>query len=98
MVTLHLTGKISTDGELQITLPPGVPPGEVEVTITVPSPIQDNETWTDEEIQQMMQIAPKTGAEIAAMLDDMEAGYQHIRDSVAWVEVQRRKYVAQNKW
>ena len=98
MVTLHLKGKINTDGELQITLPPGVPPGDVEVIITVPSAIQDNEAWTDEEIQQMMQVAPKTGAEIAAMLDEMEAGYQHISDSAAWVEQQRRKHKAENQW
>lgn len=89
MVTLHLTGKIDTNGELQVTLPPSVPPGEVEVIITVPSAIQDHEAWTDEEIQQMMQVAPKTGAEIAAMLNEMEAGYQHISDSAAWVEQRR---------
>ena len=32
--------------------------------------------WTDEEIRQMMQkVMPKSGAEIAALLDEMEAGF-----------------------
>ncbi len=90
MLTYHLTGHISKDGELQIRLPEGIPPGEVEVVITVPGGPAEDTAWTDEEIRQMTQVTPKTGAEIAALLDEMEAGFQHITDSAAWVEEQRR--------
>lgn len=84
MLAYHLTGQVNKDGELQVRLPEGIPPGEVEVVITVPGAALPAEPqWTDEEIRQMMQITPKTGAEIAAMLDEVEAGFQHITDSAA---------------
>lgn len=83
MVTLHLTRRNNTDSELQVTLPPG----EVEVIITVPADSLDAGGWPDLEIQQMTQVSPKTGAEIAALLNEMEPGFQNIGDSAAWVEV-----------
>ncbi len=89
MSTYYLTGRVSKNGKLQVRLPEGIPPGEVEVVITVPGDPVEDAIWTDEEIGQMMQVTPKTGAEIAALLDEMEAGYQHITDSAAWVEQQR---------
>ncbi len=99
MLTYHLTGHISNEGELQLRLPEGIPPGEVEVVITVPgAAATDDIPWTDEEIRQMMHVEPKTGAEIAALLDGMEAGFQHIADSVSWVEEQRRKQRESSQW
>jgi hypothetical protein len=90
MATLRLTGHINTDGKLQVDLPPDVPPGEVEVIINMPEPARANPPlWTDEEIQQVMQVDPKTGSEIARMLDEMEPGFEHITDSAAWIEEQR---------
>jgi hypothetical protein len=98
MTILHLTGKIDSQGELHITLPPGIPPGEVEVSIRMPGETSSGETWTDEEIQQALQITPKTGAEIAAMLNDMKAGFQHISDSAGWVEAHRRSRREESQW
>jgi hypothetical protein len=95
MVTYHLTGHVSIEGELQVDLPEGVPPGEVDVIITVPAGAS---AWTDEEIRQMMQVTPKTGAEIAALLQEMEAGYGHIDDSAAWVEEQRHRQRDDAAW
>jgi hypothetical protein len=103
MTILRLTGYVNTDGELRVQLPSNVPPGEVEVAVTLPDTDGAEETpwtpsWTDEEIRQMMQVTPKTGAEIAALLDEMEAGFQHITDSAAWVEGQRRSQKAGSQW
>jgi hypothetical protein len=99
MLTYHLTGRVGKDGKLQLRLPEGIPPGEVEVVITVSDAAESDDTpWTDEEIRQMMQVEPKTGAEIAALLGGMEPGFQHIADSVAWVEEQRRKQRESLQW
>jgi hypothetical protein len=98
MLTYHLTGRVSKDGELQLRLPEGIPPGEVEVVITVSGATSGDTPWTDEEIRQMLQVEPKTGAEIAALLDGMEAGFRHITDSVAWVEEQRCKQREGSQW
>lgn len=98
MLIYHLIGRVSKDGELQIRLPEGIPPGEVEVVISVPGTTLDDAPWTDEEIRQMMQVEPKTGAEIAVLIDGMEAGFQHITDSVAWVEEQRREQREGSQW
>jgi hypothetical protein len=99
MTTLHVTGYVNADGELRAQLPSSVPPGEVEVAITLPDADKPDEPpWTAEEIEQMMQVTPRTGAEIAALLDEMEAGFQHITDSAAWVEAQRRSQRAGSLW
>ncbi len=95
MVTYHLTGHISTNGELQVKLPEGLPPGEVDVIIMVPARLP---AWTDEEIRQMMQVTPSTGAQIAALSEQMEAGYAHIDDSAAWVEEQRHRQREDAEW
>jgi hypothetical protein len=95
MVTLHkilLTGRITESGELKIDdLPEGLPPGAVQVTIEVP--VEEETSWTDEELQEMRQVTPKTGAEIAA---ELKAGlgdsWKDITVSGAeWVEEQRQK-------
>ncbi len=99
VLTYHLTGRVSKNGELQLRLPEGIPPGEVDVVITVPGAApSDNILWTDEEIRKMTRVEPKTGAEIAALLDKMEAGFQHITDSAAWVEEQRRQQREGSQW
>lgn len=99
MATLRLTGHINTDGKLQVDLPPDVPPGEVEVIINMPEPARANPpSWTNEEIQQAVQVDPKTGSEIARMLAEMEPGYKHITDSATWVEEQRRSQRTASQW
>lgn len=100
MATLHLKGYITQRGKLEVELPPDLPAGEVEVTLelTADDLPWEIRPWTDEEIQAMTLPDPKTGAEIAAMLDDMEPGFQHITDSAAWVEEQRRKNMERSRW
>lgn len=98
MLTYRLTGHVSKNGKLQVRLPDGIPPGEVEVVITVPGSAAESTAWTDDEIHRMMQVTPKTGEEIAALLDEMEAGFQHIADSAAWVEEQRHSQKERAQW
>lgn len=104
MTTLHLTGRITEKGELEVKLPEGLPPVEVKVTVEVP--VQPEELpweerpWTEEEIQEMLKPRPRlTGAEIVKLLEE-EGGWEHmgITDSAEWVEAQRRKRREQNKW
>jgi hypothetical protein len=106
MVAVHkiqLTGHITASGELKIDdLPPGLSPGQVQVTIEVPAQAEEipweDRPWTDEEIRAMMTPTPKTGAEIVAA--GHTGGWEDygITDSVEWVEEQRRKRREQVGW
>lgn len=89
MVAVRLTGYVTESGDLEVALPEGLPPGEVQVTIEVLAP--EESAWTDEEIREMTRIEPKTGAEIVAA--GHIGGWEDygITDSVEWVEEQRRK-------
>jgi hypothetical protein len=50
MTTLHVTGYVNADGELRAQLPSDVPPGEVEVAITLHDVGKPEESlWTTEE-------------------------------------------------
>lgn len=104
MVAVKLTGYITESGKLEVQLPAGLPPGEVQVTIEVQPQSEvpwEERPWTDEEIRELTRIEPKTGAEIAA---EIEAGlisdsWTDIKISGAeWVEEQRRKRQAHNQW
>jgi len=95
MVTIHLTGNITEDGHLEVEIPDGLPPGKVQVTLEVTSEEDfagEECPWTDEEIQEMMRVTPKTGAEIVALLEQ-EGGWENlgITDGAEWVQEQRRK-------
>lgn len=67
------------------------------VAVTVEPAIDEvPPTWTDEEIQAMMKPSPKTGAEIAAMLEsgeiDTSVGAElEIDNVVTWLEDLRRQ-------
>jgi len=98
MVTLRLTGHINRNGELRVDLPPGVPPGEVDVIITMTSAPASDATWTDDEISRVIRVTPRSGEEIAAMLDEAEDGYHHIADSARWVDEQRNKRREDRQW
>jgi len=57
---LHVKGYITEDGQLKVELPPGLQPGEVEVTIAVPeaeTPWEER-PLTDEEIKAMIHPEP----------------------------------------
>ena len=96
MTTLELQGRITENGNLEVELPAGLPVGEVTVKIEVPdieSP-WEAQPWTEEELIALMKPEPKTGAEIAAMLNDMEPIEfvdPEITDPAEWLQAQRRK-------
>lgn len=77
MVTIELEGRITENGKLEAELPADVQPNKVKsvkVTIEVEkSPDEfswEERPWTSEEIEQLMKRSePKTGAEIAAMIE-----------------------------
>ncbi len=106
MDTIKLKGFITDNGELKVDLPPDLPSGEVEVTIQpVEQPVAEQEElpweerpWTEEEIREMLKPNPKTGAEIVAL--GHTGGWEHygIKDSVEWIEEQRRKRREQRGW
>src|SRR5579871_5736731 len=96
MTTLKLPGRITETGDLEVQLPVGLPPGEVTVRIDVPdvTPDWDQQPWTEQELTDLMQPDPKTGAEIAAMLANMpplDFADSQIGDPVIWLQAQRRK-------
>ena len=94
MVTLELQGRINEKGNLEVHLPDGLPEGEVTVRIDVPEGDWDNLPWTEAEIRELMTPDPKSGAEIVAMLQQMEPIElldSEISDPVEWVEAQCRK-------
>ena len=102
METFHLKGRITRRGKLKVDLPEGLTPGEVDVTITVPTPDElsdEDQPLTDEEIVELMRPNPKTGAEIVARLE-REGGWEDkgIADGAEWVKEQRRKRREQHKW
>lgn len=99
MAIFHLKGRITPHGQLEVDLPDGLPPGEIEITIEMSEEQLPWELrpWTDQEIEELMtelsQAHPKTGAEIVAHLDEMgSTGWEHIEDGAAWVADQRRKH------
>ena len=102
METFHLKGRVTESGTLEINLPEGLNPGEVDVTITVSTPddlSDEDRPLTDEEIKEFMRPNPKSGAEIVARLE-REGGWEDkgIPDGDEWVKEQRRKRREQNKW
>lgn len=104
--TYHLTGRITKAGRLEVDdLPGDIPPGEVKVTLAVPSSTETETTsqvnapiWTDEEIAEMMRVEPKTGAEIAKSDAIGAWADRGITDSVEWVKELRRKRRERRGW
>ena len=59
-----------------------------------PAPDWENTPWTEEELRELMQPKPKTGAEIAALIENMspiDLVDSHIIDPVEWIKIQRQK-------
>lgn len=100
MVMIQLTGKITENGKLEVELPEGLPPGDVQITLQTAAPAEEeipweDRPWTDEEITEMMRVTPKTGAEIVAEIKGglIGDGWSDVTISGAeWVEEQRRKH------
>jgi hypothetical protein len=86
MATIHLQGKITEKGQLEVELPVGLPAGEARITIEVP--VAD---WTPQELAEALKIQPLTGAEMIAA--GVTGGWEdEIEESGAeWVERRRRE-------
>lgn len=86
MATVHLHGKITEQGLLEVELPAGLPAGEARVTIEVPA-----RDWATEEIAAALRVQPLTGAEIIAA--GLTGGWKdEVSESGAeWVDRQRRE-------
>jgi hypothetical protein len=104
MVTIiHLTGRITDDGRLEVELPANLPPGAVELDLKLTQTDDlpwELRPWTEEEIAELMKPGePKTGAEIVERIR-REGGWEDmgITDSVAWLEEKRRQRQERNKW
>lgn len=100
-ITLQAT--IAEDGTLIIELPDEVAQNNITLVKVsngnASDTIADDETaWTDEEIAEMLQPDPKTGAEIAKNPAIGAWADMGIEDSVAWVEEQRRKRRMRYQW
>jgi hypothetical protein len=72
------------------------------LTLASSFPIEE-ETWSPEELAVFMEEyrhpQPQTGAEISAFLRSVETtGWEHIEDSVAWVDEQRRRSKERHQW
>jgi hypothetical protein len=95
MVVLRLHGTITQDGKLEVQLPEGLPTGEVDLTLEIqadnPTEVEEYQSWTEEELAELLVIEPLTGHEIVQA--GLTGGWSDmgITDSVAWVEAQRRK-------
>lgn len=78
MTQYHLIGTITETGDLQITLPDGIPVGRVRVVIT---PEAETET-----------PRPMTGAELVAMMEATNGYWRDtpVEDSVQFVDDLRR--------
>lgn len=87
MTVIEVTGRINEAGELEVRLPEGLPPGSVQVRIE----LGDVSPLTEQEMDELVQTTPLTGAEIVAA--GLTGGWSdlNIADSAAWVEDVRRK-------
>jgi hypothetical protein len=106
MTILHLHGRITAEGKLDVTLPADVMPGEVEVIVQpVERTVADEDaaseviepTWTLEEVQDFLRPrAPEERMTYAELVDWIEAhpsGWESmgITDSSEWVLELRRR-------
>ncbi len=91
---IQLNGRITEKGELEVELPPGLPPGEARVTIEIPL----EPAWTPEELDEALKVVPMTGAEIVAA--GLTGGWKDkgITDAAEWVEEQRRRRRERRSW
>ena len=93
MTVLHLNGRVTEGGELEVRLPENLPPGEARITIEVPA-----EAWAPGELEELLQVEPLTGAEIVEA--GLTGGWQDqaVVDGQLWVEEQRHQRRIRQQW
>ena len=89
-MVIRLNGRITDTGELEMDLPPGLPSGEAQITIEVPSESSLG--------LEALRIEPMSGKEIvrAGLLGGWKD--EGITDGSAWVEEVRRKRRDSRQW
>ena len=104
MTLIQLTGKINSQGQLELDLPEGLPTGEVQVTLEISNTKNEvpweERPWTDEELEALLKVEPKTNQEIVDwLMKEATTGWEHIQvTSEQWVDEQRRKDRERSKW
>jgi hypothetical protein len=87
MPTIHLNGRITETGELDLELPAGLPPGEARITIEIPA----EPSWSAAELDRALEVVPLTGAEIVR--GGFTGGWadRGISDGEEWVREGRQR-------
>lgn len=102
MATSRVTvkGNLTADGKVQIDLPNGWVPGEIDVELLVEGDAESS--WTEEELQELEQYFEFKGSTLGDIPDELiGAGADwDIGDSAEWVAEQRRKRAEKShaKW
>ena len=97
MTVYRLRGSIDSNGQLQLDLPDDIPAGDVDVVISTRR-VSSAPDWTDDELDAVLQVTPKSGSEIVSFLSTLEPAYTHIADSADWVAKQREQRRQQSSW
>ena len=88
MTLIQIKGILTQDGKIEVVLPEGWQPGEVNVEINI------DPAFTDEELKELLQSNPKPANQIET------GGWEDlgIDDGVSYVEEMRRKRRKKNQW
>ena len=90
------------DGKIEADLPDDVIEGEIELKVPVErdrvSIEEPHPLWTDEELAELINPNPKTGAEIVASGHTGGWEQKGITNSVAWVNELRRQRREKRGW
>jgi hypothetical protein len=94
MLPVRISGHVTADGRLVFTPPPGLPEGDVQITIQAAA----EEQFTEDEITEALSPEPLSGAEIVEQgltggWEDME-----ISDSVEFVDALRHQTERKLSW
>ena len=95
MITLHIKGQVTADGQLHFELPDNLPVGAVDITLEIPTLDEQSTTAGTSHVRT---FTPSSCAEVVAA--SVVGGSEHatITDPLAWVEEQRRKQRERREW
>jgi hypothetical protein len=102
---LKLHGRITEQGKLEVDLPDGLPPGDVEIAIQFEATTQeagaDIAPLTQQEIAELIRVEPVSGAELVRMLESGEldtSAWHGVSDGASWVEERRKSQQERRRW
>ena len=91
MSLIQIKGILTPDGKIEVELPDGWQPGEINVEINI------EPAFTDEEVDEMLNFSGKSLGEIDPALLGAGADWD-IGDSADWVEQLRRQRIGKSQW